>query len=542
MPAEGRARSPQAPPTGVANLVGSGDPRTVGKLFVGTALLFLLVAGGAGLTAGFDRAVETTDAFLGEAANQVYALYAVTGLFLVVLPLLIGLATAIVPLQVGASTIAFPRASAAAYWTYLTAGGLIFASFALDGGPFGNRPEPVELFIAGFIALLVALTVAVISVATTVLALRAPGMSLRRTPLFSWSMLVAGTVWTLTLPVLAGVMVLAYVDLRYGGEQFMGGADGLYDRLAWSFWQPTVYAFAIPALGIIADVVPVFAQRRHHRHKVAMALIGLFGALSFGAWAQLGATLDGSGSPAPWLHDGVWIAVSFLVLVPLLGLFGLWTTTLGLGRPRLRGPLVLALPAGLLVLLGVAAGAGTTIEDLAVDGTTWMTAQTNAVLIGTLLAAFAGLVYWAPKLYGKLVPEGLAGLGGVLVLLGALAYTIPDALSGLLDQSRFVTEAMGMATVKAADSDTVEVLNLISAIGGAVVVAGALAVIAALLRPRRGTEVADDPWSGHTLEWATASPPPVGNFAELPEITSEAPLYDARHAAAAGVAATETAS
>jgi cytochrome c oxidase subunit I len=528
------APSPAAPPAGLAALVGSGDPRTVGKLFVGTSLLFLLVTGATGVLTNFDRAVEVSDAFLEGTANQIYSLYAVSGLFLVVLPLLIGLATAVVPLQVGASTVAFPRASAAAYWTYLTAGGLILAAFALDGGPFGNRPDPVALFIAGFIALLVALAVATISVVTTVLALRAPGMSLRRTPLFSWSMLVAGTIWTLTLPVVAAMMLLTYVDLHYG-QQFLGGANGVYDRLVWTFWQPTVYAFAIPALGIIADIVPVFAQRRHHKHRVAMFLIGLFGALGFGAYAQLGATIDGSGNPpTQWLHDGTWVVVSFLALVPVLGLLGLWTITLGLGRPRLRGPLLLALPAGLLVLLGVAAGLGTSVEDLDVAGTTWMTGQANAVLLGTLLAAFAGLVFWAPKLYGKLVPEGAAGLAAVLVLLGALAYVVPDALSGVLDQARFVTDAeQGLGSVSSADLDTVKMLNLISAIGAAVVVAGVVVFLLAVLKPRGGAEVGDDPWSGHTLEWATASPPPIGNFAELPEITSEAPLYDARHAAAA---------
>jgi heme/copper-type cytochrome/quinol oxidase subunit 1 len=365
-------------------------------------------------------------------------------------------------------------------------------------------------------------------------------MSLRRTPLFSWSMVVAGTIWTLTLPVVAAMMLLTYVDLRYG-QQFLGGADGVYDRLAWTFWQPTVYAFAVPALGIIADVVPVFAQRRHHKHRIAMVLIGLVGALSFGAWAQIGASIDGSSNPTPWLYDGVWMTVSFLVLVPLLGLFGLWTITLGLGRPRLRGPLLLALPAGLLVLLGVAAGAGTAVKDLDVANTSWMDGQANAVMIGALLAGFAGLVFWAPKLYGKLVPEGPAGLAAVLVLLGALAYVVPDGLSGVLDQSRFVIgDAEGLSSVSSADLDTVKVLNLVSAIGVAVVVAGVVVFLLALLKPRGGAETGDDPWSGHTLEWTTASPPPIGNFAELPEITSEAPLYDARHAAAS-VASTASA-
>ena len=529
-PSSTGSRNPSAPPAGLAAVVGSGDPRTIGKLYVGTSLLFLVAAAAAGLAAGLDR-IDTGDALLGDWAEQIFTFHSVAGLFLVVMPLLLGLAQAVVPLQVGAATVAFPRASAAAYWTYLVSGGLIVAAFALDGGPFGSDLDAVSLFVAGFIALLAALFVATVSVTTTVIALRAPGMTLRRTPLFSWSVLVGGSVWVLTLPVLAAMALLAYVDLHHG-QQLLGGSDGLYARIAWAFWQPTLYAFAVPALGVIADVVPVFAQRRHQRHKVAMVLIGLFGALGFGAWAQLGVAIDGGASPTPWLYDGVWIGVSVAAVVPVLGLLGLWTLTLGAGKPRMRGPMIVALPAGLLILVGVAAGIGTMVEDLDVAGTTWMTGQANAVLIGTLLAGFAGLVFWAPKLYGKLVPEGLAGLAAVLVLLGALAYVVPDALSGVLDQSRFVAAEQGAGTVSSSDIDTVELLNLISFIGGIVVVVGFLAFIAALAKPRpRGAEVADDPWNGHTLEWTTSSPPPVGNFAEVIEITSEAPLYDARHAA-----------
>jgi heme/copper-type cytochrome/quinol oxidase subunit 1 len=521
--------SPSAPPAGLAALVGSGDPRTVGKLFVGTSLLFLLVSGVAGVLIGFER-VDTSGADVLDAGvlSQVYTLHSVSGLLLVVLPLLVGLATAVVPLQVGASTVAFPRASAAAYWTYLVSGGLMLAAFALDGGPFGSDADAVVLFVAALIALVVALCVATISVVTTVLTLRAPGMTLRRTPLFSWSLLVAGVVWLLTLPVLAAMMLLAYVDLRYG-QQFLGGSDGLYNRIAWVFWQPTVYAFAVPALGIIADVVPVFAQRRHHRHGLAMGLVGLFGALGFGAWVQLGVTVDGSGdAPTPWRFEGPWIVVGVMALLPVLGLLGLWTTTLRRGRVKLAGPLLLALVAGMLLVVGVGAGVATVVESADLVGTTWMTAQANAVLIGTLTAAFAGLAFWAPKLYGKVLPDGLVGLSGLLLLLGTLAYVVPDGASGVLDQMRFV--AGGADDLADADVDTVELLNLISAIGGVVVVAGVLAFLAAVASRRRGP-VGDDPWTGHTLEWATASPPPVGNFASLPEITSEAPLYDARHAA-----------
>jgi heme/copper-type cytochrome/quinol oxidase subunit 1 len=521
--------SPPAQPAGLAALVGSGDPRNVGKLFVGSSLLFLLVAAVTGVLVGFERTdLSGFDVLSSSNALQITTLHAVTGLFLVVLPLLIGLATAVVPLQVGAATVAFPRVSVAAYWTYLVSAGLVIAAYALDGGPYGGDFDAVSLFIAGFIALIGALLAATVSVVTTVLTLRAPGMSLRRTPLFSWSMLVAGVVWLLVLPVLAAVMLLAYLDLRYG-EQFLGGTTGLYDRIAWVFWQPTLYAFAIPALGIIGSIVPVFARRRHHKHATAMALIGLFGAVGFGAWAQLGFAADGSAA-AEWSNELPWYAASVGAPIAVLGLLGLWTLTLGKGAPRLRSPLVASLLAGLLIALGVAGGVATIIGDLDLVDTTWMTAQANLVLVGTVIAALAGLTFWAPKLYGKLLPEPFVVAGALLLAVGAVVLAGADAISGLLDQPRFVTFLAAGGTALD-DQSTIETLNLVAAIGGAVALLGAVVTLAAVLRPRRrDATLLDDPWDGHTLEWATTSPPPVGNFAEIPPITSEAPVYDARYA------------
>jgi cytochrome c oxidase subunit I len=525
------APSPPAAPSGLAAVVGSGDPRTIGKLFVGTSLLFLLASGVAGALVNIEQYTSDSKTFMGTAtAVRVETLHSTAGLFLGVLPLLLGLATAIVPLQVGASTVAFPRASAAAYWVWMVSGVLMLSSYAIDGGPGGSDRDAVGLFILSLIAVLIALVIATVSVMTTVLTLRPSGMTLRRTPLFSWSMLVGGTVWVMTLPVLAALLLLSYVDLRYG-QQFMGGSTGLINRLAWVFWQPTVYVFAVPALGVIADIVPVFARRRHQRHSAAMFLLGLAAALGFGAWAQLGFTIDGSaGAKFPdWYGKGPWIVVAFVAVVPVLGLLGLWTATLFRGRVRMGTPLILALFSGLLILAGIAGGAATVIKSLDLFGTTWMTAQAELVLVGTLLAALAGVTFWAPKLYGKLLPDWLVRLGGTLIFLGTLATGVALAVAGNLGQARIV--AGGIAAVPSGDVSNVETLDLVAGIGLAAVLAGGLLVIFALLSRRSG-DVADDPWDGHTLEWTTTSPPPVGNFATVPAITSEAPLYDARYAPA----------
>jgi heme/copper-type cytochrome/quinol oxidase subunit 1 len=206
----------------------------------------------------------------------------------------------------------------------------------------------------------------------------------------------------------------------------------------------------------------------------------------------------------------------------------LWAATLGRGKVRLGTPLILALFAGLLIGGGVAAGAVTVIEEADVLTTTWASGQELLMVAGTLVAAAAGLAFWAPKLYGKLLSDGLVRLGATLLTLGAGVAAVTYGIAGLYDQPRSIAASLdGVSEV-----DTVETLNLVAAIGLVVAVAGALAVIAALLVPARGRAVADDPWEGHTLEWATTSPPPIGNFATVPEVTSEAPLYDARYAGA----------
>ena len=529
-PSEPTAPTPAA--SGLAAILGSGDHKVVGRLWIVAAFAHLLLAGtAAALVAAEKIDLSGVDIVSADWFDQLFAYRSIAGAFLVLLPLTVGIATVVVPLQVGAATIAFPRAAAAAAWAYLLGGGLVAGAFAIDGGPGGTDVDGVRLFVVAFVLELVALVVAWICIATTVITLRPPGLSLARTPLFAWSTLVAGSVWVLTLPVLAGITVLAYLDLRYGGSGgfFGGGAGTLYARIAWAFGTPMVYAFAIPALGVIASVVPVFARTRHQRHRIAQGLIGAFGALSVGAWAVPGYGQD----PAPWLYEVPWVAVSLAIVVPLLGLLGLWALTAKAGRPTLGSPLLYAVAAGLMLLVGVLAGAVQAIEPIktSVDGdgtslygTTWSTSVASYVVLAAAIALLGGIVYWSPKILGRTFAEGPARLVALLLLAGTVLWSFPDLIAGLLGQP-------GGPGIPVTDNlSTIEALNTASAIGGAVL-AVAVAAFALLLlgASRSDAEPGDDPWSGHTLEWATASPPAPGNFADLPAITSEAPLYDARH-------------
>lgn len=516
---EAPALEPPSPATGFAALVGSGDHKTIGRLWIGTSLVYLLLVAVTGVLVGLERIdLSEFDILPSGDAQQIVSLHGIAGPFLLILPLLLGIATLVVPLQVGAHSIAFPRASASAYWVFLLSSAVMVASFLADGGPFGSDPDGVALFLAAFIGVLVALSLTAVSVAATGLGLRVAGMGMHRTPLFTWANVVSAALVIVTLPILAAIVVLAYVDVQYG-PTFIGFADQLLARIEWSWMQPTVYVVAIAALGIIGDIVPVAAQTRITLHRVAMGAIGGFAIFAFGAWAMPGFTTDGSALPLAYENEVPFVAFSVLVLLPLLAFAGLMADTLRRGgTPRVASPLLWAIGSLLMLLAGAANGALVSIDPFDLFGTSAHTlSQPHYVLGAALLAGFAGLTYWAPKIFGQTLaetPSKLLALGG---LAGVIVASLPDFIAGFLS---------------ADEIDAIEGLNVVSAIGEFILLAVALGVIGLVLQASASRAGAsDDPWDGHTLEWATASPPAPHNFDEIPDISSEAPIYDARHRA-----------
>jgi heme/copper-type cytochrome/quinol oxidase subunit 1 len=514
---------------GLAGVLGSGDHKTIGRLFIFTSFLFLLVSGVAGGLLGLERTdTATLDILNTDTALQVFNLHAVTGTFLFLIPLLLGIAIYVVPLQVGAATVAFPRAAAASFWTYLVSGGIVLAAYAADGGPFGRDPDAVALFVAAMVAVLAALTLAAVCVGTTGLALRTDGMTLRRAPLFTWANVAASAIWVLSLPVLAGVLILVYIDLRYGTSGFLGGADGVHRRLAWFWSQPTIFAVAIPTLGIIGDIVATAARTRFSKHGIAIGAIGGFATLSFGVWVMPGFSPDGLTGTLPYVSEAPFQIYSFAILLPVLVLAGLVADTLRRGAVQVTAGLIWSIASLLMLLAGIGNGALVSIGSLDLTGTTAQVAQSHYVSLAATLAAFGALSHWSAKFWGRIVPEGASKVLALGGLAGTVALALPDLITGFLDQRTFG------GGVPATDIDAIEALNAVSAAGGVLLVLVAVGFLALLVKSATSGEPAgDDPWGGNTLEWATASPPPPGNFVTIPAITSEAPVYDARHASEA---------
>jgi cytochrome c oxidase subunit I len=500
--------------SGPVGFLGTGDHLSLGRAWIVLSLLL-------GILAFADAALFTADSTkthpsFAQHLFQVYTSSRVTLVFLVAMPLLIGLATCITPLQVGANTVAFPRAAALAFWGWLVGSGLLVAAYAIDGGPAGGRAKAVDLSFAALAMVVASLIVASICIVTTVIALRAPGLWLDRVPMFSWSMVVAGTVWLLALPVLLANIVLVYVDHHYGRPSSFGIGFNQWPQISWAFAQPQIYAVAIPVLGLANDVVATLSGARQKHRSAMMATIGAFGILAFGAWAQ----------PAFYpdvYNEALFISMSVLIILPVLVAFGGWAITLRGGRPMLKSPLLFVLGAALVALLATLAGALFSIKDLRLDDasgwakhgvTTLPFADGHFLLVvsAVTLAGLGGVLYWCPKIFGRLANDGLAKLAALVGVVGGLVAGLPLLVYGFALKSSSLL-------------DSAHFLNGTSSLGTLLVAVSVVLVVAAVLMGRRGVD--DDAWGvGQTFEWSVASPPVPGGFGQLERVDSAEPLLD----------------
>jgi cytochrome c oxidase subunit 1 len=509
-PAPDTAADERVPGGGLAGILGTGRHAAIGRLWIGTSLVFLVLTGVLGGVLGAERLQTDTYNILNQDNYaQTLSLHGVGGLFLFAIPILIGIATIVVPGQVGAESIAFPRAAAAAFWTFLIGGGMVVVSYLINGGPFGGNDKGVDLFLASLAMVVVALVLASVCLGTTILGLRTTGMSLLRVPLFAWSVFTAVTIWIASLGLLFGLLVMLYIDHRY--RLFAFGASNDIDHwLRWTMTAPQVFAFAIPVLGFAGDVVPVFARTRTRRSGLAMVAIGAFSALSFGAWTYLG-SIDN-----PRIYQQfLFVVVAFFIVLPVLLFAGFFADTLMHGKPRLGSPLLFATAALLALLAGVVEGAIRAVHSLSLVETTAEASIAHYALGAVAIAAIGAIHYWWPQVLTRPLKEALGVVTALLLLVGVFALALPDLISGLLDERRGSLGAV---------RDGVEALNAVSFVGGVVVALAALIFIVnlavSLASSRDSTDV--DPWDGQTLEWS-ADPVAV-------TVESATPLLDSKEA------------
>jgi len=497
----------------------TSDNKVIARIWLMTASLLMAAGLALGVAVSAERLDPDNVGIFGgvNAYFQMWGLYRFGMVLLVAIPLLLGLAIAVVPGQVGSREIAFPRAALAAAWGYVLGAGIVVAA-VLAGGGWGaidgvttGEADAMALTLTGTGLVMLSIIIGSICVLTTVISLRTPGMNLMRVPLFAWSMLVAATVWVLTLPVAIANIVVIYVDLR-GGPLVFGEPEGstmIYDQLAWLFEQPQIYSIAIPALGVFGSVVPVVAKGRQVSHPAMMALLGLAGVLSVGGWSQ--PILDGD-------HRDllVYVAFGLAAVLPALAYLGGNAATLKAGEAPVGVPpmhLVGALGAGLLFLAATAAGAARVVDPFDLIGTTADTGVMNLALAAALLGGVTGLFFWSPVVWGRLLPSGSMTLVALLLLGGGLLVGLSDVVAGFADAPDVMLAEEG--------GQLIDVMVLVSLAGAALMALGGLGLLSSLVGAvRNETSAVTDPWGGQTLEWTTSE------VWEANKVTSEAPLLD----------------
>lgn len=506
------------------------DHKTIGKLFLVASVTFAVVGGALGLL----MRAQVPDA---GSYRQLFTLHGVVMIFLFLLPAWLGLASAVVPLQVGARRVAFPRTHALSFWLFVAGAAMVISSplvsdvvsgWTLDsplpvGDTSGGRGQGPELLILGLILVAVAAVATAANLIVTMLQLRAPELSLRRIPLFSWSVLVSSAVMLMALPVLIGALMMLFVDRHYGGQIFSsaankGGDPLLWPRLFWFGAYPLLWALVIPALGAMCEIIPVFARRTLASHSRAVAAIGAIGVLALAGW----------GSEIPELAPPLFALGALAVLAPvaavLLNILGTLrgTQVAGMGSKPVR----LGSVPPLAVLTGITVAAaglmGALVSAIDAGGSThfstWSVATQHLLFFGvSVVGVLAATHFWAPKLWGRHLAEG-AGKFSLLALVGGLHLAfLPMFLLGL-----------GGAAAGEAGSGS-SPLEAISTAGAFALAFGLLLFAANFLTSAVagwGREAEADPWGGFTLEWATSSPPPPHNFDELPALASATPLLD----------------
>jgi len=508
------------------------DHKRIGRLFVVSSLVVGVAVALVAVVLGIER-VADGEVFDASAVPQLFAAFRFGLVYSLALPLMVGVAIAVVPLQVGARALAFPRLALTGFWCW--ASGLVFIAIALanNGGPAGGDADMVDLFLAAFALQLIGLLAAGVSVATTVLTARVPGMTLRRIPLFSWSALVQAIAITLTLPLQIGLVVYLFVDHRNGRLAF-GGNTGIGQWLGYGVTQPMTYVAAIGVFGLALELIAVTFGRRLQLRSVLYAGVGLVGVGALGAvtqqtrnfevlWRTAGAPDDAAETLGDIVTLGLFLGLPLLGALTVLGAGGLTAAAAAAAkvRPRISGPFVMSFLGAGMVVTGMVGGLVYPIGIFGLSGTVFEEACLVYVVYGTVLAGMGAVAYWSPKWWGRLIPDkqvlGLGALGMIATVLASLPYVV----AGFADQPAGAVEF---------DYEGPKVLWNLAVTAGhalmAVVVLGFVGLVAKTAAGRGGDEAPDDPWGGQTLEWATASPAPRDNFAVVGSVMSPEPLID----------------
>ncbi len=525
--------------TGLYEWLTTTDHKKIGIMYLVNSFAFFLIGGVLALAVRTELAQPGIQFFKEEVYNQLFTMHASLMLFLFVIPILAGFGNYVVPLMIGAPDMAFPRINALSFWMLPLAGILMMSGFLVTGGtaaagwtsysPLAQEKYSgtgMDLWILAVTLIGTSSILGAVNFLVTIFKMRAPGMTMFRLPILVWTVLVTSVLVLMATPVLTSGLIMLFIDRNYGGHFFdpaTGGNAILWQNVFWFYSHPAVYIMILPAMGIVSEVLPVFSRKPLFGYKAFVFATSGIGALGFSVWAHHMFT---TGS----VYLPFFSLMTFLIAVPTGVKMFNWIATLWRGQLTFSTPLLYALGFLSMFLIGGINGAfsASVPVDFALHDTYWVVAHIHYVLFGgSVFGVFAGIYYWFPKMFGRRLNETLGKIQFVIMLIGFNLTFFPMHVLGISGMPRRIADYSSTAGWND--------LNLAATIGSFLIAVAILPFLwNVFISLRSGEPAGDDPWQANTLEWATSSPPPPYNFDHLPEIRSERPLFDQRHATAAG--------
>ncbi|GHH62863.1 putative cytochrome c oxidase subunit 1-alpha [Streptosporangium violaceochromogenes] len=514
----------------------STDHKIIGHLYLITSFVFFLIGGVMALIMRAELAQPGLQLTTNEQFNQLFTMHGTVMLLMFATPLFAGFANELMPLQIGAPDVAFPRLNMVSYWLFTFGSLIALSGFITPGGaasfgwfaytPLSNAISSPgiggDLWIVGLAMSGLGTILGSVNFVTTIVCMRAPGMTMFRMSMFTWNVLLTSILVLMAFPVLAAALLALEADRKLGAHIFDPATGGamLWQHLFWFFGHPEVYIIALPFFGIVTEVLPVFSR------KPLFGYIGLVGAtiaiagLSITVWAH-------HMYPTGKVLLPFFSFMTFLIAVPTGVKFFNWIGTMWRGHLSFESPMLFSVGFLVTFLFGGLTGVilASPPLDFQVADSYFVVAHFHYVVFGTVVfAMFAGFYFWWPKFTGKMLNDTLGKVHFWTLFIGFhTTFLVQHWLGAEGFPRRY-------ADYSAIDGFTG--LNMISSVGAFLLGASTLPFLYNVwVTHKKAPKVTvDDPWGyGNSLEWATSCPPPRHNFTSLPRIRSERPAFDLRY-------------